>query len=125
MLIFLTEFLICRAKQRFPSMLMIILSLEKKSKKKISNNNKTLESKIQSIVMTFGLFSFLVSGFFRCLTGFHCKITLNIFFILINPREDTSVSFSALVPPKPDLVRQYFLAARMSPKFPLPLLFIY
>ena len=43
-------------------MFMIILSLEKKLKKK--NTNKILESKIQSIVMTFGLFGFLVSGFF-------------------------------------------------------------
>ena len=41
-------------------MFMIILSLEKKVKK----TNKILESKIQSIVMTFGLFGFLVSGFF-------------------------------------------------------------
>ena len=42
-------------------MFMIILSLEEKLKK---NTNKILESKIQSIVMTFGLFGFLVSGFF-------------------------------------------------------------
>ena len=43
-------------------MFMIILSLEKKKSKK--KTNKILESKIQSIVMTFGLFGFLVSGFF-------------------------------------------------------------
>ena len=41
-------------------MFMIILSLEKKVKK----TNKILESKIQSIVMAFRLFGFLVSGFF-------------------------------------------------------------
>ena len=58
---FLTEFLVCRTKQRFLSMFMIILSLGKKSLKK---KHKILESKIQSIVMTFGLFGFLVSGFF-------------------------------------------------------------
>ena len=33
LLIFLTEFLVCRTKQRFPSMFMIIISLEKKVKK--------------------------------------------------------------------------------------------
>ena len=33
-------------------------------KKSLKNTNKILESKIQSIVMTFGLFGFLVSGFF-------------------------------------------------------------
>ena len=59
MLIFLTEFLVCRTKQSFLPMFMIILYLEKKVKK----TNK-IESKIQSIVMTFGLFGFLVSGFF-------------------------------------------------------------
>ena len=40
-------------------MFMIIFSLEK-----VKKINKTLESKIQSMVMTFGLFGFLVSGFF-------------------------------------------------------------
>ena len=52
-------------------------------RKKLKNTNKILESKIQSIVMTFGLFGFLVSGFFCCLTGCRCKITSNIFLILI------------------------------------------
>ena len=42
-------------------MFMIILSLERKVKKNI---NKILESKIQSIVVAFGLFTLLVLGFF-------------------------------------------------------------
>ena len=55
-----TEFLVCRTKQRF--LLMFDYTLFRK--KSLKNTNKILQSKIQSTVITFGLFGFLVSGFF-------------------------------------------------------------
>ena len=98
-------------------MFIIILSLEKNFEK---TQMKYLKSKIQSIVMTFGLFIFLVSGFF-VLDGVSLQNNFKYLFDSYHSREDTSVSFSTLVPPEPGLVHQFFLAGRMSPKFPLPL----
>ena len=79
-------------------MVMIILSLEKKLK----NTNKILESKIQSKSL---------------LDGVSLQNNFEYLFDSYHSREDTSVSFSALVPPEPDLVHQYFLAAKMSQNF--------
>ena len=116
--IFLTEFLICRTKQRFLSMFIIILSLEKKVEK-----TQIKYYRVQNSINSYYIWDlrFLGFRFFRCLMRYCWKITLNIFLILITLGRTLSVSFSALVPPEPDFVHQYFLAARMSPKFPLPL----
>ena len=73
-------------------MFMIILSLEKKS---LKNTNKILECKIQSIVMTFGLFGFLV---FSLLDGVSLQNNFEYLFDYYHSWEDTSVSFSALIP---------------------------
>ena len=70
--------------------------------------------------MTFGLFGFLGLGF-SLLDGVLLRKNFEYLLDAYHSMEDTSVFFSALVPPEPDLVYQYFLAARMPPKFPLPL----
>ena len=99
---------------------MIILSLEKKVKNK--NTNKILEPKIQSIVFqTIKYFYYSLSWFqvFWLLDGMSLQNNVEYLFDSYHYREDTLVSFSALVPPEPDLVHQFFLASKMSPKFPL------
>ena len=79
LLIFLTKFLVCRTKQRFLSMVMIILS----SEKKLKNTNKILESKIQSKSL---------------LDGVSLQNNFEYLFDSYHSREDTSVSFSFSVP---------------------------
>ena len=85
---------------------MIILSLEKKN-----------------AINSYDIWAlrFLGFRFFSLLDGVSLQNNLEYLFDSYHCREDTPVSFSALVPPDPDLVHQYFLVARMSPKFPLPL----
>ena len=64
-------------------------------KKSLKNTNKILECKIQSIVMTFGLFGFLV---FSLLDGVSLQNNFEYLFDYYHSWEDTSVSFSALIP---------------------------
>ena len=61
-------------------MFMIILSLEEKLKKKHKQNTR-----VQNSINSYDIWTlrFLGFRFFRCLTGCRCKITLNIFLILI------------------------------------------
>ena len=61
-------------------MFMIILSLEEKLKKKHKQNTR-----VQNSINSYDIWAlwFLGFRFFRCLTGYRCKITLNIFLIFI------------------------------------------
>ena len=84
-------------------MFMIILSLEEKLKKKHKQNTR-----VQNSINSYDIWAlwFLGFRFFLLLDGVSLQNNFEYLFDSYHSREDTSVSFSALVPPEPDFVHQ-------------------